>query len=60
MTRAAAITFYGMAALVPFMGLVIALVAHGLPWARERSRATFRSSRWRPARVAAAGSRRFP
>jgi len=32
MTRAAAITFYGMAALVPFMGLVIALSAHGLPY----------------------------
>ena len=32
LTRAAAITFYGMAALVPFMGLVIALLAHGLPW----------------------------
>ena len=35
MTRAAAITFYGMAALVPFMGLVIALLAHGLPWLRR-------------------------
>ncbi len=35
LTRAAAITFYGVAALVPFMGLVIALIAHGLPWARR-------------------------
>ncbi len=32
LTRAAAISFYGMAALVPFMGLVIVLLAHGLPW----------------------------
>jgi membrane protein len=35
LTRAAAITFYGMAALVPFMGLVIALLAHGLPWIKR-------------------------
>jgi membrane protein len=32
MSRAAAITFYGMAALVPFMGLVIAISAHALPY----------------------------
>jgi membrane protein len=35
LTRAAAITFYGMAALVPFLGLVIALLAHGLPWIKR-------------------------
>jgi membrane protein len=32
MTRAAAITFYGIAALVPFMGLLIAISAQALPW----------------------------
>ena len=32
MTRAAAISFYGIAAFVPFMGLVIVLLAYGLPW----------------------------
>jgi membrane protein len=31
MTRAAAITFYGIAALVPFMGLLIVLSARALP-----------------------------
>ncbi len=31
LTRAAAIGFYGIAALIPFMGLVIVLLAHGLP-----------------------------
>ena len=40
LTRAAAITFYGMAAAVPFMGLVIVLLAQGLPISRERSPAT--------------------
>ena len=37
LTRAAAISFYGMAALVPFMGLVIVLLAHGLPWIKRIS-----------------------
>lgn len=32
MTRAAAIAFYAIAALVPFMALVIMLAAHLLPW----------------------------
>jgi membrane protein len=32
LTRAAAITFYAVAALVPFMALLIALTAHLLPW----------------------------
>jgi membrane protein len=32
MTRAAAISFYAIAALVPFMALLIALTAHWLPW----------------------------
>lgn len=32
MTRAAAIAFYAIAALVPFMALVILLAAHLLPW----------------------------
>jgi membrane protein len=35
LSRSAAISFYGTAALVPFMGLVIALLAHGLPWIRR-------------------------
>jgi membrane protein len=42
LTRAAAITFYGMAALVPFMGLVIALLAHGLPWLERAFPSYFR------------------
>ena len=32
LTRAAAIAFYAVAALVPFMGLLIALTSHWLPW----------------------------
>lgn len=32
LTRAAAISFYAFAALVPFMALLIALTAHLLPW----------------------------
>ncbi len=32
LTRAAAISFYAFAALVPFMALLIALTAHWLPW----------------------------
>ena len=32
LTRAAAISFYAIAALVPFMALLIALTAHWLPW----------------------------
>jgi membrane protein len=32
LTRAAAITFYAIAALVPFMALIISLTVHGLPW----------------------------
>ena len=32
MTRAAAITFYGVAALVPFMGLLMTFSAQALPW----------------------------
>lgn len=32
MTRAAAITFYGLASLVPFLGLVVLIAAHVLPW----------------------------
>jgi len=36
LTRAAAISFYAIAALIPFMGLVIALTAHWFSWvARE-------------------------
>jgi membrane protein len=31
-TRAAAITFYAIAALVPFMALIISLTAQSLPW----------------------------
>jgi membrane protein len=36
LTRAAAITFYAFAALVPFMGLFIALTAHWLPWIERK------------------------
>lgn len=36
LTRAAAITFYAFAAMVPFMGLLIALTAHWLPWIELR------------------------
>ena len=36
LTRAAAITFYAFAALVPFLGLFIALTAHWLPWIELR------------------------
>ena len=32
LTRAAAIAFYAVAALIPFMGLLIALTSRGLPW----------------------------
>jgi membrane protein len=32
LTRAAAISFYGIAALVPFLALVITLTAHSMPW----------------------------
>ncbi len=32
LTRAAAISFYAFAAIVPFMALLIALTAHWLPW----------------------------
>jgi membrane protein len=32
LTRAAAISFYAVAAFVPFMGLVIVLLAYSLPW----------------------------
>ncbi len=32
LTRAAAISFYAIAALIPFLGLLIALTAHWLPW----------------------------
>ena len=32
LTRAAAISFYAIAAFVPFMGLVLVLLAYGLPW----------------------------
>jgi membrane protein len=32
LTRAAAITFYAIAALVPFMALIISLAVHGLSW----------------------------
>ena len=32
LTRAAAITFYAIAALVPFLALVITLTAYSLPW----------------------------
>jgi membrane protein len=32
LTRAAAITFYAIAAMVPFLALVITLTAHVLPW----------------------------
>src|SRR2546421_5292904 len=32
LTRAAAITFYAIAALVPFLALVITLAAYFLPW----------------------------
>lgn len=32
MTRAAAITFYALASLVPFLGLVVLIAAHVLPW----------------------------
>src|SRR5947207_15142603 len=32
LTRAAAITFYAIAALVPFLALVITLTAYFLPW----------------------------
>ncbi|MDG3002995.1 YihY/virulence factor BrkB family protein [Paludisphaera mucosa] len=32
MTRAAAITFYAVASLVPFLGLVALIAAHVLPW----------------------------
>src|SRR5262249_4587046 len=32
LTRAAAISFYATAALIPFLGLLIALSAHWLPW----------------------------
>jgi membrane protein len=36
LTRAAAITFYAFAALVPFLGLFLALTAHWLPWIELR------------------------
>ena len=36
LTRAAAIAFYAIAALVPFMGLLIALTARWLPWIELR------------------------
>jgi membrane protein len=36
LTRAAAISFYGIAAVVPFMALVIALTAVWLPWIERR------------------------
>ena len=32
LTRASAITFYAIAALVPFLGLLISLTVHSLPW----------------------------
>lgn len=32
MTRAAAITFYALASLVPFLGLVVLIAAYVLPW----------------------------
>ena len=32
LTRAAAIAFYAVAALIPFMGLLIALTSRWLPW----------------------------
>ena len=38
LTRAAAITFYAFAALVPFMALLIALTAHWLPWIEHQVR----------------------
>jgi membrane protein len=40
LTRAAAIGFYAIAALVPFMALFIALTAHWLPWIERRFRGT--------------------
>jgi membrane protein len=40
MTRAAAITFYGIAALVPFMGLLIVLSAKALPFFERASSGT--------------------
>ena len=40
MTRAAAIAFYAIAALIPFMGLLIALTAHWLPWIEQKLGAT--------------------
>jgi membrane protein len=36
LTRAAAITFYAFASIVPFMTLFIALTAHWLPWAERQ------------------------
>jgi membrane protein len=36
LTRAAAISFYAFAALVPFMGLCLALSAHWLPWVESQ------------------------
>jgi membrane protein len=35
LTRAAAIAFYAIAALIPFMGLLVALTAKWLPWINE-------------------------
>lgn len=35
MTRAAAITFYALASLVPFLGLVVLLAAYLVPWFAE-------------------------
>jgi membrane protein len=37
LTRAAAITFYAIAAMVPFLALVITLTAHVLPWIARNS-----------------------
>jgi membrane protein len=38
LTRAAAITFYAFAALVPFLALLIALTVHWLPWIARQMR----------------------
>ena len=37
LTRAAAITFYAIAAMVPFMALIISMAVHGLSWITRQS-----------------------